>query len=80
MERKQIVLAFGQRSGRWFKCAKGHIYVVTECGGALEVSKCPDCGSTIGGVNHRMEEHNYLATEMDGATDPIYPTVFERET
>ena len=77
-ERKEIVKAFGDRSGRWFKCAKGHIYVITECGGATEVGKCYECGSLIGGENHQMLAQNYLSSEMDDADEPLYPTALDR--
>ena len=46
---------------------EGHIYCITECGGAMEESKCPECGSSIGGHNHQLRADNRLASEMDGA-------------
>ena len=33
----------------------------------MEESKCPECGSGIGGRNHRLRSDNQLAREMDGA-------------
>ena len=66
-ERQQIVQAVGVKKGSWYKCPKGHIYVIGECGGAMERAKCPECGEVIGGSNHRLEEGNTLAPEMDGA-------------
>lgn len=45
----------------------GHIYAIGECGGAMEESQCPDCGSAIGGTQHRLLQGNAVATEMDGA-------------
>lgn len=66
-ERKQIVEAFNFNQGHWFKCPKGHIYVITECGGAMQVGKCNECGAEIGGNNHRLLSDNSLASEMDGA-------------
>ena len=45
----------------------GHIYCITECGGAMEEDRCPECGSTIGGHNHRLRHDNQLARDMDGA-------------
>ena len=45
----------------------GHIYCITECGGAMEEARCPECGSTIGGHNHRLRDDNRLASDMDGA-------------
>ncbi|CAG2066604.1 unnamed protein product, partial [Timema podura] len=53
-ERKQIVKAMGLKQGHWFKCPNGHIYVITECGGAMEVGKCNECGAAIGGTQHRL--------------------------
>ena len=66
-EKKQIVTAMNLKPGHWHKCPQGHIYVITECGGAMEKSKCPDCGAVIGGENHKLAQDNQLATEMDGA-------------
>ncbi|XP_063260631.1 NFX1-type zinc finger-containing protein 1 [Prinia subflava] len=67
-ERVQIVSAIGCPRGHWFKCKNGHIYVIGECGGAMERSTCPECHEVIGGTNHTLESSNSLAPEMDGAT------------
>lgn len=45
----------------------GHIYCIGECGGATQEGNCPECGSRIGGSQHRLLSDNTLATEMDGA-------------
>uniref|UniRef100_A0A4W3IT70 Zinc finger NFX1-type containing 1 n=1 Tax=Callorhinchus milii TaxID=7868 RepID=A0A4W3IT70_CALMI len=66
-DRVMIIKAMGLRQGHWFKCPNGHVYVITECGGAMEKSKCPDCNATIGGMDHALESSNQLASEMDGA-------------
>ncbi|KAM4691833.1 NFX1-type zinc finger-containing protein 1 [Rhinophrynus dorsalis] len=66
-ERVMIVQALGLQMGHWFKCPNNHIYVITECGGAMERSKCPECHAAIGGENHRLDPSNRLASEMDGA-------------
>ena len=66
-ERFEIVKAVGLSKGHWFKCPNGHFYCIGECGGATEKAKCPECGSTIGGSNHTLQEDNQLAPEMDGA-------------
>lgn len=72
-ERLSIVEAFGgQGTGRWFKCPNGHVYVITECAGAITVGRCPECRERIGGLQHRVWEDNYLAVEMDGADEPAY--------
>lgn len=68
IERKQIVQAMGFKQGHWFKCPNGHIYAIGDCGGAVQVSKCNECGEKIGGTNHRRLPNNSLASEMDGAS------------
>lgn len=75
-ERKMIHAAMSvdfynrERSqGHWLKCANGHIYCVTECGGPMQKARCPECKVDIGGVDHRYVEGTSVATEMDGATN-----------
>lgn len=67
VERQQIVKAMGLAQGHWYKCPNGHIYVITECGGAMQESKCNECGANIGGGSHRLRSDNRVAGEMDGA-------------
>ncbi|KAK2861853.1 hypothetical protein Q5P01_001386 [Channa striata] len=66
-ERKMIVSAIKMPPGHWYKCPNGHVYIITECGGAMESRRCPDCNATIGGGSHRLAEGNQVASEMDGA-------------
>jgi rRNA maturation protein Nop10 len=54
-ESKQILRSLGTK---WYKCPKGHLYVVGECGRPTEKSICPECGSSIGGINHVPERGN----------------------
>lgn len=67
-ERLMILKAMGLKQGHWYKCPNGHVYCITECGGAQQSSKCPDCGAAIGGVSYRLNTGNAVATEMDGST------------
>ncbi|XP_026822366.1 NFX1-type zinc finger-containing protein 1-like [Rhopalosiphum maidis] len=53
--------------GHWCKCPNGHIYCVTECGGPMQQSICPDCKIPIGGQSHRHVLGITVASEMDGA-------------
>ncbi|XP_017264129.2 NFX1-type zinc finger-containing protein 1 isoform X2 [Kryptolebias marmoratus] len=66
-ERKMIVSAMKMPPGHWHKCPNGHVYLITDCGGAMERRTCPDCNASIGGQNHRLDSGNQVATEMDGA-------------
>ncbi|NWY73157.1 ZNFX1 protein, partial [Erithacus rubecula] len=74
-ERVQIVSAIGCPRGHWFKCRNGHIYVIGECGGAMQRSTCPECHEVIGGTNHTLDSSNSLAPEMDGATHAAWSDV-----
>ena len=39
----------------------------------MQQAKCPDCGSDIGGTQHRLTNNNTVASEMGGATMPAWP-------
>lgn len=71
-EREMIVSAMNMQPGHWYKCPNGHVYLITECGGAMESRRCPDCNATIGGASHRLESGNQVASEMDGSQHPAW--------
>ncbi|XP_024125640.1 NFX1-type zinc finger-containing protein 1 isoform X2 [Oryzias melastigma] len=71
-ERKMIVSTLKMPPGHWYKCPNGHVYLITECGGAMEHRKCPDCDAIIGGQNHALNRGNAVATEMDGSLHPAW--------
>ncbi|CAF1016198.1 unnamed protein product, partial [Brachionus calyciflorus] len=73
-ERMMIVKAIGLGLGHWYKCPNGHVYCIGECGGAMQRAKCPECKADIGGQDHTVTSGNQLASEMDGATRPAWPT------
>jgi hypothetical protein len=66
-EKMMVVKAMGLTQGHWFKCKNGHVYCIGECGGAMQISRCPECNCEIGGTNHTLLADNQLASEMDGA-------------
>uniref|UniRef100_A0A8C2WIA0 Zinc finger NFX1-type containing 1 n=1 Tax=Cyclopterus lumpus TaxID=8103 RepID=A0A8C2WIA0_CYCLU len=71
-EKKMIVSALHMQPGHWFKCPNGHVYIITECGGATVSRLCTDCEATIGGANHTLAGGNQVASEMDGAQHPAW--------
>ncbi|XP_064087988.1 NFX1-type zinc finger-containing protein 1-like isoform X2 [Macrobrachium nipponense] len=71
-ERISILDAMGLKQGHWYKCPNGHIYCITECGGAMVEANCPECGARIGGGSHSLRSDNQVATEMDGAEHPAW--------
>lgn len=66
-ERNLIVQAIGLKQGHWYKCPNGHFYCIGECGGAMQISRCIECGAQIGGQGHRLLGGNRHAPEMDGS-------------
>ncbi|GBB88387.1 hypothetical protein RclHR1_14960002 [Rhizophagus clarus] len=51
-------------SGHWFECPNGHPYTIGECGGAMQISRCPDCNEQIGGGNHQLTSGNRVNSEF----------------
>ncbi|KAL7277033.1 hypothetical protein ACG7TL_008877 [Trametes sanguinea] len=65
-ERADIVKAFGfSHRGHFYNCENGHTFVITECGGAMETARCPECRAPIGGSNHTLVSSNTRATEFE---------------
>lgn len=52
-------------SGHWYRCENGHVFAIGECGMAMELGRCPECGARIGGQNHTLETGVLRATEME---------------
>ena len=53
-------------NGHWYQCPNGHIYTIGECGGAMEQSRCPECGAAIGGGSHTLVGGNAPAHRVEG--------------
>eukprot|EP01026_Neomeris_dumetosa_P066282 TRINITY_DN6404_c0_g1_i1.p2 TRINITY_DN6404_c0_g1~~TRINITY_DN6404_c0_g1_i1.p2 ORF type:complete len:435 (+),score=44.89 TRINITY_DN6404_c0_g1_i1:418-1722(+) len=58
-------------TGRWFECPNGHPYVIGECGGAMQESRCPECGETIGGTRHTLRSSNVASRDFAQAMQHI---------
>ncbi len=67
-EKSMIIKAIGAKKGSWYKCQNGHFYQIGECGGAMAVSKCPECSAIIGGERHSLAPGNQHAGEFDDST------------
>ena len=55
-------ISVNQTRGHLYRCPNGHWYIIGECGGAMEQSRCPDCGATIGGGHHQLSSGNARIT------------------
>ncbi|XP_076122057.1 E3 ubiquitin-protein ligase rnf213-alpha-like isoform X3 [Alosa pseudoharengus] len=50
---------------QWYSCVNGHPCTVGECGQPMQVSRCPDCNTEIGGQNH-MPVRGFAVTGIQG--------------
>lgn len=48
-------------AGHLYECPNGHEYWVGECGGAMQQSRCMECGAVIGGLSHQLATGNRRA-------------------
>eukprot|EP00347_Sterkiella_histriomuscorum_P002994 403366003 len=71
---QMVIKALNLGPGHYYKCPNGHYYAIGDCGGAMEVSKCPDCGATIGGSNHALVQGNQHAGEFDNSSRAAWDT------
>jgi hypothetical protein len=58
-ERMAVISAMRREflgTGHWYYCRNGHPFTIGECGGATELSHCPECGAPVGGHNHELAE------------------------
>ena len=52
----------GGWASHWFQCSNGHPFFIGECGGAMEESRCFECGEAIGGQRHVLLASNQPVT------------------
>lgn len=85
VEKRLCVMAMEEvtkvERGKWFLCPNGHRYMIGECGAAMERSRCPDCGSAVGGGSHLLLEDNRRDrdNEFDGGGDTPYERAMRME-
>ncbi|KAI1335495.1 hypothetical protein F5Y15DRAFT_409082 [Xylariaceae sp. FL0016] len=52
-------------TGHWYTCVNGHPFTVGECGMPMELARCPECDSPVGGQNHQAAQGVRHAAEVD---------------
>ncbi|KAK2755768.1 hypothetical protein FQN54_005918 [Arachnomyces sp. PD_36] len=52
-------------TGHWYYCENNHPFTIGECGMAMEVATCPQCGAQVGGRNHQAVAGVRAATELE---------------
>lgn len=58
-ERRDILDAMSKEfrgTGHWYYCENGHPFTIGECGMAMQLSRCPECGSAVGGQHHQAAD------------------------
>ena len=50
----------GSASDHWYECPNGHPYFIGNCGGAMQVSRCPECNEQVGGSSHQLISNNRI--------------------
>ncbi|EAU29360.1 predicted protein [Aspergillus terreus NIH2624] len=69
-ERMAVVAAMSREfrgTGHWYYCENGHPFTIGECGGAMELSRCPECGAAVGGQDHRTATGVTHARDLETA-------------
>ena len=63
-----------------YECPNGHSYTVGECSKPMQQSKCPTCGSNIGGLCHKVEAGNKIIDNYEdkSCTGFCLPDAFNR--
>lgn len=78
-EQRMVVAALdvgtgvGSFGGHWYQCRNGHPYAIGECGGAMETSRCPECGEEVGGRDHHLSSSNDVARDFIRAVNGQQP-------
>ncbi|RAL10327.1 putative NF-X1 finger and helicase domain protein [Aspergillus homomorphus CBS 101889] len=54
-------------TGHWYYCENGHPFTIGECGGAMQLSRCPECGAAVGGQHHRTTAGVTRASDLENA-------------
>ncbi|KAI0904565.1 hypothetical protein F4823DRAFT_203748 [Ustulina deusta] len=52
-------------TGHWYQCVNGHPFTIGECGMPMEQARCPECGSPVGGAQHRAVDGVRQAEEIE---------------
>ncbi|CAG8303689.1 unnamed protein product [Penicillium olsonii] len=67
-ERLEVLQAMAQEfrgTGHWYQCENNHPFTIGECGGAMQMARCPECGAPVGGRNHETAAGVSRAEELE---------------
>lgn len=67
-ERMGVITAMAREfrgTGHWYYCQNGHPFTIGECGGAMQLATCPECGARVGGQHHRTADGVTRADDLE---------------
>ncbi|ODM20268.1 hypothetical protein SI65_03321 [Aspergillus cristatus] len=67
-ERLEVLAAMTREfrgTGHWYYCQNGHPFTIGECGGAVQLAVCPECGARVGGRDHRTVDGVTRADDLE---------------
>ncbi|KAK1147006.1 hypothetical protein N8T08_002334 [Aspergillus melleus] len=67
-ERMAVLAAMAREfrgTGHWYYCVNGHPFTIGECGAAMQLSRCPECGAAVGGQNHQATAGVTHASDLE---------------
>lgn len=67
-ERMAVIAAMARElrgTGHWYYCENGHPFTIGECGGAVQLASCPECGARVGGQGHQTVEGVTRADDLE---------------
>jgi hypothetical protein len=56
-------------TGHWYYCRNGHPFTIGECGGAVQLASCPECGAPVGGQHHQTVEGVTRANDWEAGLE-----------
>ncbi|KAJ6114997.1 hypothetical protein N7486_000775, partial [Penicillium sp. IBT 16267x] len=74
-ERMAVLAAMAREfrgTGHWYYCENGHPFTIGECGHAMELSKCPECGSAVGGQQHQATTGVRHAQDLEASLRDLH--------
>jgi hypothetical protein len=74
-ERMAVLTAMAREfrgTGHWYYCENGHPFTIGECGGAVQLSRCPECGAAVGGQDHRTTAGVTFAHDLENALQEMH--------
>ncbi|KAF3910732.1 hypothetical protein ABW21_db0208985 [Orbilia brochopaga] len=67
-EMKEVYSAMAAQfrgTGHWYVCPNGHQFTIGECGMAMQLGRCNECGAQIGGQNHTSVQGVNRDTDLE---------------